>query len=81
MNGVRNPGNKAAIEYYGKVRVIAEIEPIDVISRDALLTIFNQQFAISVPGMGESQTPAANDTNVAPVAQRAESVQSEAATR
>jgi dethiobiotin synthetase len=44
MNGHRNHGNKRAIEWYGKVRVLAEIEPIREIGFQALLHSFQTDF-------------------------------------
>jgi dethiobiotin synthetase len=40
MNGPKNPSNKDAIETYGKTRVILEIEPLPVITRDVLAKHF-----------------------------------------
>ncbi|GAB6904555.1 ATP-dependent dethiobiotin synthetase BioD [Desulfosarcina cetonica] len=42
MNGPRDPSNKSAIEYYGRTRVILEIEPMRAIRRDALVQHFNK---------------------------------------
>lgn len=39
LNGPRTPHNRAAIERYGAMRVIAEILPLDPVTRDALLAI------------------------------------------
>jgi dethiobiotin synthetase len=41
MNGPKNQLNKNAIETYGRVRVILEIEPMRKITRDALAKHFN----------------------------------------
>ncbi len=41
MNGPKNDLNRQAIEYYGKVRVCAEIEPLPVINRETLIQAFN----------------------------------------
>ncbi|NOY67874.1 MAG: dethiobiotin synthase [Deltaproteobacteria bacterium] len=40
LNGEKNPVNRAAIEHYGRVRVVAEIEPIPLIDHAALLDVF-----------------------------------------
>lgn len=42
MNGIKNPSNKQAIEYYGKTRVLLEIEPLGEISRDVLAELFKE---------------------------------------
>lgn len=42
LNGPKNEGNKNAIEKYGKVTVIAEIEPMQNISKQTLLNEFNK---------------------------------------
>ena len=44
MNGEKNSVNRKAIEYYGKVDVIAEIEKIDAINYESLVRIFENQF-------------------------------------
>ena len=44
MNGRRNQDNRRAIERYGKVRVLAEIEPIRQICFQALLHSFQTDF-------------------------------------
>ncbi len=44
MNGKLNPGNKQAIEHYGQTKVIAEIEPLEIVSPGKLLDIFEEQF-------------------------------------
>jgi dethiobiotin synthetase len=41
MNGPKDRSNKDAIETYGKTRVILEIEPQPVVTRDALMKYFN----------------------------------------
>lgn len=41
LNGPKNEGNKHAIEHYGKVKVIGEIEPCESLDRAALLHIYN----------------------------------------
>jgi dethiobiotin synthetase len=45
LNGERNRGNKAAIEKYGRVEVIAEIEPLASLDRAALQETFNRKLA------------------------------------
>lgn len=42
MNGPKNPGNKAAIEKYGNVQVIGEIEPQDSFSPQTLKKLYQQ---------------------------------------
>ncbi len=44
INGPLNPGNRDAIEHFGKVRVCAEIEPIDDLSPESLLDVFKNKF-------------------------------------
>jgi len=44
MNGPKNPNNRLAIETYGKVCVLAEIEPIETINANSLKQIFVTQF-------------------------------------
>jgi dethiobiotin synthetase len=36
INGPRNPGNRAAIETYGRVPVLAELEPLESITPGSL---------------------------------------------
>jgi len=45
MNGFRNSSNRDAIERFGGVRVIAEIEDIGDINPESLKTYFNKYFA------------------------------------
>jgi len=40
LNGEKNPLNRAAIEHYGKVRVVAEIEPLPIINHSSLVDVF-----------------------------------------
>ena len=40
MNGPKNEGNRQAITHYGKVNVLAELEPIQDISKATLLQVF-----------------------------------------
>ncbi len=47
MNGPKNSENKKAIEKYGKVKVIAEIEPIEMINADNLQRVFADSFVVS----------------------------------
>ena len=44
MNGPKNQGNKESIEYYGKVDVLAEIEPLEEISPETLARRFQEAF-------------------------------------
>jgi dethiobiotin synthetase len=44
MNGPRNQGNKEAIEFYGEVSVIAEVEPLAELTPISLEQCFNQCF-------------------------------------
>jgi dethiobiotin synthetase len=45
MNGEPNPANKAAIEHYGKTKVLAEIPPIADIRNESLLSTYESCFA------------------------------------
>jgi dethiobiotin synthetase len=47
MNGPLNKSNRAAIENYGQVSVLAEIEPIEKVSRQSLLEIFEHNFGVT----------------------------------
>jgi dethiobiotin synthetase len=49
MNGPKNSENKQAIEKYGKVKVLAEIEEIKPINNQSLQKAFDDQFYISQP--------------------------------
>lgn len=40
MNGPKNPGNREAVEHFGKVKVLAEIEPMDAINSKTLKRAF-----------------------------------------
>ena len=44
MNGPKNSSNREAIEYYGKVCVLAEIEPLPFINPQILAQSFKQYF-------------------------------------
>lgn len=44
MNGDRHQSNREAIEYYGKVRVLAEVEPLPVINPEVLKQVFEGLF-------------------------------------
>lgn len=44
MNGPQNQGNKEAIEFYGNVEVIAEIEPLEELNPEALADCFTRNF-------------------------------------
>jgi dethiobiotin synthetase len=41
MNGPKNKSNREAIEHYGKCRVIAELEPMPVLTREKIEYEFN----------------------------------------
>lgn len=40
LNGPKNPGNRAAIEHYGRVRVVAEIGPLSAVNHESLINAF-----------------------------------------
>jgi dethiobiotin synthetase len=44
MNGPRNLENRKAIEHFGRIRVLAEIEPLPFIDPLTLKTLFHQNF-------------------------------------
>lgn len=44
MNGQKNPSNREAIERYGKVKILAEIETIPMINRKSLQKTFEMCF-------------------------------------
>ena len=44
MNGPKNQGNKEAIEFYGKVEVLAEIQPLEEITPVTLAQCFDDSF-------------------------------------
>jgi dethiobiotin synthetase len=46
MNGPKDTVSKQAIEYYGKVRVLAEIEPLPDINPVSLKTMFDKYFSV-----------------------------------
>lgn len=48
MNGEPNPANKAAIEHYGRTKVLAEIPPIAKINQETLLHAFESSFRTSL---------------------------------
>jgi len=50
LNGERNFGNKAAIEKYGRVEVVAEIEPITKLDKQSLRQTFEKKLANFVEG-------------------------------
>lgn len=58
MNGEPNPANRAAIEHYGKTKVLAEIPPIAQINKDSLLQAYNESFGLK----SKSSNPAAATT-------------------
>lgn len=47
INGPGNLENRETIEYYGKTRVLAEIEPLPVINTETLKNIFQNNFCFS----------------------------------
>ena len=44
LNGDKNPGNRMAIEHYGKVSVLAEIENLTQIDRQSMPALFSSYF-------------------------------------
>jgi dethiobiotin synthetase len=44
INGPRNQGNREAIEHYGRIRVLAEIDPLPEIDPQHLTIIFQEHF-------------------------------------
>ena len=44
LNGLLNPGNREAIEHFGQVAVIAEIEPLEKIDSQVLTGVFARCF-------------------------------------
>ncbi len=42
INGPRNPSNRAAIEYYGQVKILGELEILDPVHSTTLRAAFNQ---------------------------------------
>ena len=50
MNGPKNEANREAIEHYGKVRVLAEVEPMRKINADTLKDAFEKCFASFAEG-------------------------------
>jgi dethiobiotin synthetase len=46
MNGKANPSNRKALEQYGKIEVIAEIQPIPMVSRPELMQVFDEKFGV-----------------------------------
>jgi len=46
MNGPRNSENREAIEHYGKVRVLAEVEPLSMIDPEGLKQGFIKYFGV-----------------------------------
>ena len=45
MNGPRNLSNREAIEHYGRLPVVAEIEPLRTVDGEVLRRLFVEQFA------------------------------------
>lgn len=52
MNGEKNQSNREAIEHYGKVRVLAEVEPLPVIDPGSLKRCFEDLFMGPLPRAG-----------------------------
>jgi dethiobiotin synthetase len=48
MNGKAHPSNRKALEQYGKIEVIAEIQPIPMVSRPELMQVFDEKFGVPV---------------------------------
>jgi dethiobiotin synthetase len=48
MNGKANPSNRKALEQYGKIEVIAEIQPIPMVSCPELMQVFDEKFGVPV---------------------------------
>ena len=44
MNGPKNPSNRAAIEHYGNVKVLGEIEPLENFNSQTLKNMFEKTF-------------------------------------
>jgi len=44
LNGPLNESNRKAIEHYGRIPVVAQIEPLQVINSDSLFNLFNKSF-------------------------------------
>ncbi|HEX6981482.1 MAG TPA: dethiobiotin synthase [Balneolaceae bacterium] len=44
LNGPKSESNRKAIEKYGEIRILAEIEPIDEINSESLQTNFDEHF-------------------------------------
>jgi dethiobiotin synthetase len=47
LNGPKNAGNKEAIEYYGDVAILAEIEPLETIDPAGLKRVFKRCFILT----------------------------------
>ncbi len=45
MNGPRNSSNRKAIEHYGRLPVVAEIEPLQTVDSAGLVRLFREQLA------------------------------------
>ena len=45
MNGTRNSSNCKAIEHYGRLPVVAEVEPLQAVDSAGLLRLYRDQFA------------------------------------
>lgn len=42
LNGEKNPGNRAAIEHYGRVEILGEVDRLDAIAPNTLKSAFQQ---------------------------------------
>jgi len=56
MNGIENTNNRLAIEKYGKVRVLAEISPMQTVNATNLKQVFDAQFQGNTNGQEKTQT-------------------------
>ena len=60
MNGPKNPANKEAIEHFGQVSVVAEVEPLDDLTPASLSSVFARCFAgLAVPPEQSQEEPQA----------------------
>ena len=44
LNGPLNPGNRQAIEHFGRTRVLAELEPLTSLNRESLVLAYSRLF-------------------------------------
>jgi len=51
LNGPANASNREAIEHYGQIDVVAQIETIPVIHRQSLENLFATHFTAELPGL------------------------------